>query len=111
MWKGGVTRHKDGYLYEWAPEHPFASNRYVFQHRLVMERWLRENDPSSSFLIKLGGQLYLSPEFEVHHKDEDRTNNQIDNLECLTPSEHASMHNRMRVERGEVLFCAKRRTQ
>jgi endogenous inhibitor of DNA gyrase (YacG/DUF329 family) len=95
-WKGGVVNHSDGYLYSHAPEHPFASNGYVLAHRRVMERWLRKNEPESPFLIRLGNQLYLSPDFHVHHKDEDKVNNAIRNLQCLTPSEHRRHHNDVR---------------
>lgn len=96
QWKGGIVNHSDGYLYKRAPHHPFASNGYVFAHRLIMEKWLRENEPGSRFLIRLGNQLYLSPDFVVHHRDEDRRNNVIRNLQCLTNSEHISVHNEMR---------------
>ena len=93
----GITQHTDGYLLVWSPDHPFSgSSGYVMEHRLVMERWLRSYEPSSSFLIKLGTKSYLSPDFEVHHKDEVKTNNSIDNLECMTPSQHAALHNKQR---------------
>jgi hypothetical protein len=57
-----------------------------------MEKWLREKHPKSAFLIKLGNQTYLSPAYEVHHKDENRRHNEIENLECLTPAEHRKLH-------------------
>lgn len=96
MWMGGLTKHSEGYVYELAPDHPFASNGYVFQHRLVMERWLRANEPTSPFLIKLGEQLYLSPEFIVHHDDEDREHNEVGNLVCMTIAEHNKLHDERR---------------
>lgn len=95
-WRGGIVGHTDGYLYEYAPDHPFASNRYVLAHRLAMERWLRENDQNSPFLIRLGEQMYLSPEYHVHHRDENKQHNAIENLECLTPSEHQRHHRAVR---------------
>src|SRR4030095_11407521 len=52
-------------------------DRNLFEHRLVMER-------------KLGRQLI--PSELVHHKDENRSNNDPDNLELLTISEHMSIH-------------------
>lgn len=91
-WKGGRTRHNEGYVYLSAPSHPFSSNGYVFEHRLVMERWLVENDPESEFLIEVYGRKYLSPHFIVHHKDEVRDNNAIENLQCMTAAEHHSHH-------------------
>lgn len=92
MWRGGYVDHSDGYIYAYATDHPFASNGYVFAHRLAMERWLRENEPASPFLIRLGSRLFLSPEFIVHHRDENKRNNAITNLECLTPAEHTRLH-------------------
>lgn len=96
MWSGGNVDHSDGYLYDYAADHPFASNGYVLSHRLVMERWLRLKDESSPFLIKLGNQWYLSPEFIVHHIDENKRNNSINNLSCLTAAEHTGLHSRAR---------------
>lgn len=95
-WAGGRVRHSEGYVYVSTPDHPFASNSYVFEHRLVMERWLRENDPQSPYLMRLGNNLFLSPKFLVHHEDEDRQNNAIGNLVCMTPSEHRRHHNATR---------------
>ncbi len=87
-WKGGRVQHTEGYVYVSAPDHPLSSNGYVLEHRLVMERWLKENDPGSPFLIRV-----LSPDFVVHHEDGDKENNAIDNLVCMTPSEHLKHHN------------------
>lgn len=96
MWKGGYpSARKDRYLSVRAPGHPFASGGNILEHRLVMERWLIENEPNSPFLILLGGRPYLSPEYEVHHKDLTRTNNAIENLQCLTPGDHARLHNKI----------------
>ncbi len=49
----------------------------VLQHREVMEKHV--------------GRKLLSTEI-VHHKDENKQNNSIDNLEILTPSDHAKHH-------------------
>lgn len=92
-WKGGKTFHSEGYAYRRMPDHPFQSNGYVLEHRVVMERWLRENEPESPFLIQLGNNLYLSPDFIVHHRDENKTNNAIGNLECMTNEQHLRHHN------------------
>jgi hypothetical protein len=92
-WKGGRVKHCDGYVYIRCPDNPFSSNGYVLEHRLVMERWLRENDPESPYLVRLGDNLFLSPDFEVHHRDENKAHNAIDNLECMTHAEHRRHHN------------------
>jgi len=99
MWKGGRVKRVDGYVYRAAPHHPYASNTYVLEHRLVMEQYLRENEPDSPNLIQLGFQRYLSPEMHVHHIDEDKTNNVASNLMCMTPSDHRKHHNAERRRR------------
>lgn len=97
MWQGGKVKHSEGYIYELAKWHPLASpTGYVLEHRLVMERWLLQNDPASKFLEYRNGHLVLSPEYEVHHKDENKANNSIDNLECLTPAEHRRLHSKQK---------------
>lgn len=58
--------------------HPMAnSNGVILEHRLKMAEHL--------------GRMLL-PEEIVHHKDEDKTNNAIDNLELTTRKKHASSH-------------------
>lgn len=94
MWKGGQIK-SGGYWAVHAPGHPHASCNYVLEHRLVMENWLLANDPGSQFLVEVNGRMVLSRAYEVHHKDEDKSNNAIDNLECLTPSEHRAVHNKI----------------
>lgn len=70
-WKGGRKR-QNGYVYVYAPEHPAARQRYVMEHRLVMEALLGR---------------YLQPEETVHHKNGVRDDNQLENLE-LWSSNH-----------------------
>lgn len=99
-WKGGKSKRQDGYVYALAGWHPHATNAgYVLEHRLVMERWLLQNDPASRFLVYCDGHLILSLDYEVHHKDEVRSHNDISNLECLTKSEHQKLHAKLRSER------------
>jgi hypothetical protein len=73
----GRSRTTDGYIRVHAPSHPAASEYgWVLEHRLVMWEHL--------------GGFDLS--FHVHHKNHDRTDNRIENLELLTPDEHADEH-------------------
>ena len=75
-WK---TIKKGEYLYAKIPNHPNATkNGYVLEHRAVMER-------------KLG--RYLLPNELVHHKDENKHNNDEDNLQIMTIQEHNKHHN------------------
>lgn len=91
-WTGGRVGHSGGYVYESAYGHPLSSGNYVLQHRLVMERWLLENDPLSEFLVEVDGRRVLSPAYHVHHENEVRTDNAIENLKCMTPAEHRAHH-------------------
>lgn len=94
MWKQGFHTRRDGYVYELAPlDHHFRSpNGYVLQHRLVMERYLVEHEPSSSHLVSIDGGLYLRPELHVHHIDEDKANNRLENLICVSAADHRKLH-------------------
>lgn len=67
----------DGYVDLWRPGHPLArTDGYVFEHRHV--------------LLKAG--VSVPPGFEVHHIDEDRSNNSLDNLAVVTPIGHQRLH-------------------
>lgn len=71
LWyRGGYTcKAPGGYVREYNPFHPKGSRRgLVMQHRLVIERSI--------------GRLLTSTEV-VHHKNGDRTDNRLENLELL----------------------------
>lgn len=78
-WKGGTYYHTDGYVFEYAPDHPDAARAkgYVLQHRLVMEQ-------------KLGRPL--APGEVVHHINEIKSDNRPENLELLNRSTHMKHH-------------------
>ena len=109
MWKGGRTKHSDGYTYRHVgAHHPYAWNGYVLEHRFVMERHLQKTEPASPFLVKLGENLYLSPDFVVHHKDENKANNAPSNLECMTDVEHTRLHSLKRSGNERALTNAEK---
>jgi hypothetical protein len=72
-WKGGTRLHTAGYVLIYSPNHPFESNSYVMQHRLVMEkhigRFLKENEI-------------------VHQINSNKQDNRIENLKLMTQREH-----------------------
>lgn len=76
-WKGGTTRDgKDGYrLVNVGP------NTQRLEHRVIMERHL--------------GRALTRDEV-VHHINEDKGDNRIENLAVMTRSEHMRMHRRQR---------------
>ena len=65
LWKGGRNKHPKGYILIYKPDHPFAMKRYVFEHRLVMEKHLGR---------------YLTPKEKVHHINEIKDDNRIKNF-------------------------------
>jgi hypothetical protein len=92
-WKGGKTKHSDGYIYVYAKGHPLANHGpYVLEHRLVIEGWMRNEDPSHNFLMWIEGTLYLRPKIKVHHIDEDKSNNKPENLLACTSASHHLIH-------------------
>jgi len=81
-WKGGKTKN-NGYIYLKNPEHLFCNNqRYVLEHRLIMEKFLGR-------LLKL--------EEVVHHKNNVRDDNRIENLMLFEDDiEHRKYHRKLK---------------
>jgi hypothetical protein len=75
-WKGGRHIDNNGYVMVWNPTHPNAKGgrdkSYVAEHRMVMANHL--------------GRPLLRTE-QVHHKNGDRTDNRIKNLELWSTSQ------------------------
>lgn len=90
-WGGGLHIDKDGYKLVYCPKHP---NRvlgcYIREHRLIMEKHL------GRFLNR--GEI-------VHHKNGNKQDNRIENLELMKKTEHDrhSILSRRRDNYGRVL--------
>lgn len=91
--KKGIGHKKmrtDGYIAIYFPDHP-KSNKdgYIMEHDLVMEcfigRWLNKNEV-------------------VHHINNIKSDNKIENLKLMTKSEHMSMHAKERQEQRRRLL-------
>lgn len=68
----------NGYVVVRCPEYPTAGkDGQVYEHRLVMETHLGR---------------FLAPWEVVHHRNEDKTDNRIDNLELTNHQAHQRLH-------------------
>ena len=80
----GQVLDKDGYVRIFGvKDHPAHRNRkskYVLEHQLVMEAHLGR---------------YLRPEERVHHDNEVKNDNRLENLKLTTASSHAEHHGRV----------------
>lgn len=71
----------NGRIGVFVPTHPAANNRgYVLRARYNMEKYLGR---------------YLKSREQVHHKNCDKLDDRIENLEVLDISEHAKLHHRL----------------
>ncbi len=83
-WRGGRFKDKNGYWYVLYREHHFADNGYVLEHRLV---WEYHN------------KAVLLPWAVIHHINQIRTDNRIENLQLTNRREHIQIHVRLRHQR------------
>lgn len=84
-WDGGRHVAWNGYVRIKMPEHPRAgANGYVWEHIVVAEKKIGRG-------LKYFGKSDPRNE-EVHHKDDDKTNNNPDNLEIMSSAEKHARH-------------------
>lgn len=77
-WKGGREIDRDGYIRIYRPSHPWPRrNGSLPEHVAVME-------------MHIGRRIQCGE--CVHHRNHDRQDNRLENLELLTMSEHTRMH-------------------
>jgi dUTP pyrophosphatase len=93
-----------GYLMVAAFQHPSrnGNNKMCF-HRLVMEQYLKEIEDYDNLVYK-DDFLVLDPCLIVHHKDENKFNNCISNLQLMTNAEHTLHHCNERYKQSSGKF-------
>lgn len=74
---GGKYIDDKGYVRVLRPEHPKNIRGYAYEHRLVMEEYL---------------QRHLEAWETVHHINEIKTDNRLDNLFLCSHQEHSALH-------------------
>ena len=74
-WKGGKFQRKDGYIMIWNSD----DQKYELEHRLITEKHLG---------------IKLNTNEQVHHINEIKNDNRIENLEIKLISEHTKHHHK-----------------
>jgi len=74
---GGKYIDDKGYVRVLMPDHPKNIKGYVYEHRILMENYLNR---------------MLLPWESVHHINEVKTDNRIENLYLCTAQEHSAVH-------------------
>ncbi len=76
-YNGGKYIDDKGYVRVLKPDHPKNIRGYTYEHRLVIERYLGR---------------YLEPWETVHHINEIKVDNRLDNLFLCSSQEHSALH-------------------
>jgi uncharacterized protein (DUF1330 family) len=91
-WKGGRNIDSQGYITIYSPDHPSAMMRkkYVYEHRLVVEKFLGR---------------FLNSEEQVHHVNGIKTDNSLFNLMVFNgAAAHTKFESNIFVDESDIVF-------
>lgn len=102
-YKGSEIFHHE-YIYEYCPNHPKCNNNgRIRQHRLIIEKNYKLFD--NKYFELINNFYILKDIYDVHHINEIKSDNNLENLQILTRSEHTLLHNSISgvLKQGELL--------
>lgn len=96
---GSEIPTESGYIYVGGMGfHPYCTSMHrVYKHRLVVEASLN-NMSYDDWVYRIrtnsfkGDEVFLDPSLDIHHKDHNTFNNELDNLEVLSKEDHSNIH-------------------
>jgi len=90
-WKGGKHINTQGYVLVYNPNHPYCNiNKCVFEHRLVIEKYL--------------GRYLFSKEV-THHINSNPSDNRINNLMLFKNNyNHLHYERGIKIEKDSIVF-------
>jgi len=81
-----------GYLKGLLPSHPASDYAgKILVHRLIFEEFLKETGQYNCLELR-DGRYILRTDLVIHHKNGNKLDNRIDNLDCMSLEEHTSLH-------------------
>lgn len=95
-WKGGKRINYQGYIVIYKQDHPLANNTgYVLEHRWIVEQNIGR---------------YLEPWEDVHHKNGNKLDNRLENLQLMTHGEHMRLEMTVDMSNRKCSLCNSRET-
>ena len=82
-WSGGEIITESGYRLIKVYEHPFNASGYLQEHRLIVEEHMQKNFPNHEFMETIDDIPYLKKSVIIHHRNEVKTCNDLENLICM----------------------------